>query len=228
MIPNHRLLVPYAAPYFAYVLIATVAGRFVPMEVNYLLRIVIVSATLLWARQWFFSFRGPRSPVASTLAGILAGVAGLILWIALLTPFVSDAAAKPWSQSAFILRLLAAGFLVPLFEEVLMRGYVFRLALQWDEARKSKATDALSIALDERSVNDVRPGAWSWVAVAVSTLVFTLGHTTPEWPASIAYGLLMAGLYILRKDLLSCIVAHGVTNIGLAIYVYQTGKWQLW
>lgn len=228
MIPNHRLLVPYAAPYFTYVLIATVAERFVPMEVNYLLRIVIVSATLLWARQWFFSFRGPSSPVASTLAGILAGVAGLILWIALLTPFVSDAAAKPWSQSAFILRLLAAGFLVPVFEEVLMRGYVFRLALQWDEARKSKATDGLSIALDERSVNDARPGAWSWAAVAVSTLVFTLGHTTPEWPASIAYGLLMAGLYILRKDLLSCIVAHGVTNIGLAIYVYQTGTWQLW
>lgn len=228
MIPNHRLLVPYAAPYFAYVLIATVAERFVPMEVNYLLRIVIVSATLLWARQWFFSFRGPRSPVASTLAGILAGVAGLILWIVLLTPFVSDAAAKPWSQSAFILRLLAAGFLVPVFEEVMMRGYVFRLALQWDEARKSKANDALGVALDERSVNDARPGAWSWAAVAVSTLVFTLGHTTPEWPASIAYGLLMAGLYILRKDLLSCIVAHGVTNIGLAIYVYQTGTWQLW
>lgn len=228
MIPNHRLLVPYAAPYFAYVLIATVAERFVPMEVNYLLRIVIVSATLLWARQWFFSFKGPKSPVVSTLVGILAGVAGLILWIALLTPFVSIGDGKSWSQSAFILRLLAAGFLVPIFEEVLMRGFIFRLALQWDEARKSKAPDALSIAMDERSVNDVQPGAWSWAAIIVSTLVFTLGHTTPEWPASIAYGLLMAGLYILRKDLLSCIVAHGVTNIGLAIYVYQTGKWYLW
>lgn len=228
MIPNHRLLVPYAAPYFAYVLIATVAGRFVPMEVNYLLRIVIVSATLLWARQWFFSFKGPKSFVVSALVGILAGVAGLILWIALLTPFVSIANGKPWSQSAFVLRLLAAGFLVPVFEEVLMRGFIFRLALQWDEARKSKATDALSIAMDERSVNDVQPGAWSWAAVVVSTLVFTLGHTTPEWPASIAYGLLMAGLYVWRKDLLSCIVAHGVTNIGLSIYVYQTGNWQLW
>ncbi|TNJ38868.1 CPBP family intramembrane metalloprotease [Chlorobaculum thiosulfatiphilum] len=228
MIPTHRLLVPYAAPYFAYVLIATVAERFVPMEVNYLLRIVIVSATLLWARQWFFSFRGPKSPVVSTLVGILAGVAGLILWIALLTPFVSIGDGKSWSQSAFILRLLAAGFLVPVFEEVLMRGFIFRLALQWDEARKSKATDALSIAMDRRSVNDVQPGAWSWAAIIVSTLVFTLGHTTPEWPASIAYGLLMAGLYILRRDLLSCIVAHGVTNIALAIYVYQTGKWYLW
>jgi membrane protease YdiL (CAAX protease family) len=160
--------------------------------------------------------------------GILAGVAGLILWIALLTPFVSIGDGKSWSQSAFILRLLAAGFLVPVFEEVLMRGFIFRLALQWDEARKSKATDALSIAMDQRSVNDVQPGAWSWAAIIVSTLVFTLGHTTPEWPASIAYGLLMAGLYIFRRDLLSCIVAHGVTNIGLAIYVYQTGKWYLW
>ena len=228
MIPNHRLLVPYAAPYFAYVLIATVGERFFPMEANYLLRIVIVSATLLWARQWFFSFKGPKSSVASVSYGVLAGLAGLILWVVLLTPFVSGAEAKPWSQSAFLLRLLAAGFIVPIFEEVMMRGYVFRVALQWDEARKNRSKDALTIAMDERSVNDVKPGAWSWAAVIISTLAFTAGHTMPEWPASIAYGLLTAGLYILRKDLLSCIVAHGVTNITLALYVFYTGKWYLW
>jgi uncharacterized protein len=228
MIPNHRLLVPYAAPYFAYVLIATVAERFVPMEVNYLLRIVTVTATLLWAKQWFFPFKGPKSPVVSTFVGILAGVIGMILWIALLTPFVSGAEANAWTNGAFVLRLLAAGFLVPIFEEVLMRGFVFRLALQWAEARKSKVSDALGVAMDERSVNDVQPGAWSWAAIIVSTVAFTLGHTTPEWPASIAYALLMAGLYIVRKDLLSCIVAHGVTNITLAVYVFSTGKWYLW
>jgi len=228
MIPNHRLLVPYAAPYFAYVLIATVAERFVPMEVNYLLRIIIVSATLLWARKWYFLFKGPKSPAVSVFVGVVAGVAGLILWIVLLTPFASGADAKPWTNSAFVLRLLSAGFLVPIFEEVLMRGFVFRLALQWDEARKSKAKDALQTAFDERSVNDVQQGAWSWAAVIISTLAFTSGHTVPEWPASIAYGLLMAGLYIYRKDLLSCIVAHAVTNIALAFYVFYTGKWYLW
>jgi uncharacterized protein len=228
MIPNHKLLVPYAAPYFAYVLIATVAERFVPMEVNYLLRIIIVSATLLWARKWYFLFKGPKSPAVSVFVGVVAGVAGLILWIVLLTPFASGADAKPWTNSAFALRLLSAGFLVPIFEEVLMRGFVFRLALQWDEARKSKAKDALQTAFDERSVNDVQQGAWSWAAVIISTLAFTSGHTVPEWPASIAYGLLMAGLYIYRKDLLSCIVAHAVTNIALAFYVFYTGKWYLW
>jgi uncharacterized protein len=228
MIPNHRLLVPYAAPYFAYVLIATVAERFLPMEVNYLLRIVIVSAALLWARQWYFSFKGPKSPVVSVFVGVFAGVVGLILWVALLTLFVSGTDAKAWTNSAFALRLLSAGFLVPIFEELMMRGFVFRVALQWDEARKNKSKDALTIALDERSVNDVQPGAWSWMAIIISTVAFTLGHTTPEWPASIAYALLMAGLYIWRKDLLSCIVAHSVTNIALAFYVFSTGKWYLW
>ncbi|HHE07623.1 MAG TPA: CPBP family intramembrane metalloprotease [Chlorobaculum parvum] len=228
MIPNRRLFVAYVAPYFAYVLIASVAGSFVPMAVSYIFRIIAVTILLLWAKQWFFSFKGPKSPLVSTFIGILAGVIGLILWIVLLTPFVSGVEAKAWTNSAFVLRLLAAGLLVPVFEEVFIRGFVFRFALQWDELRRHKTNDALELALDERSVNDVQPGAWSWMAVILSTIVFALGHAVPEWPAAIAYGLLMAGLYILRKDLLSCFIAHGVTNIGLALYVFKTGQWYLW
>ena len=38
----------------------------------------------------------------------------------------------------------------------------------------------------------------------------------------------MAGLWIVRRDLLSCIVAHGVTNVVLACYVRATGAWALW
>jgi SRSO17 transposase len=34
--------------------------------------------------------------------------------------------------------------------------------------------------------------------------------------------------WILRKDLISCIVAHAVTHIGLALYVYYFGHWELW
>lgn len=228
MIPNRRLLVAYVAPYFAYVFIASVAGSFVSIEVNYVLRIIAVSVLLFWAKKWFFSFKGTKSPVVSALVGVLAGFIGLVLWIVLLDPFVVAEGAKAWSASAFVLRLLAAGLLVPVFEEVVMRGFVFRFALQWDELKKAKKSNALDIALEERSVNDIMPGAWSWAAVLISTIVFTLGHTMPEWPASIGYGLLMAGLYIWRKDLLSCIVAHGVTNIALALYVYQTGNWQFW
>lgn len=105
---------------------------------------------------------------------------------------------------------------------------ILRFALQWDNARKNKEKEPLQIALDERSVNNVEPGAWSWGAVAISTIAFTSGHHMQEWPASIAFGLLMSWLWISRKDLISCIVAHSVTNISLAFYVFYTGSWHLW
>lgn len=228
MIPNRRLLIPYFAPYFAYVLIASVLGDHLSTEVNYLLRIVVVASLLLWSKQWLFSIFGPKSPVVSVLYGFVAGLLGLLIWVLLLTPFVSPGSEEPWSNRAFFLRLLAAGFLVPVFEEYVMRGFIFRFALQWNEVRQTGKEDALQVTLDDKSVNDVGPGDWSWMAVVISVLAFTSGHHVAEWPASIAYGLLMAWLYISRKDLLSCIVAHSVTNISLALYVLYAGHWHLW
>lgn len=80
------------------------------------------------------------------------------------------------------------------------------LALQWDQARKRGDREALQTALDGQSINDVKAGEW-------------------PWPAAIAFGLLMSFLWAYRKDLLSCIVAHAVTNITLACYVLLTGNW---
>ena len=42
------------------------------------------------------------------------------------------------------------------------------------------------------------------------------------------YGLLMCGLWVWRKDLLSCVVAHAVTNVTLAAVVWHQELWQLW
>jgi len=74
----------------------------------------------------------------------------------------------------------------------------------------------------------VDPGAWSLAAIGVSTIAFTLGHLPVEWPAAVAYSILISFLWIIRKDLLSCMVAHGTTNLGLAVYVYFTGQWGFW
>ncbi len=146
----------------------------------------------------------------------------------LLIPFIEAEAGEPYSTTAFVLRLLAAGLLVPFLEEILMRGFVFRLAHQWWQERKKGEDEALAIALDEKNVADVMPGEYSWAAVIVSTLAFASGHLPYEWPAAVCFGLLMSGLWIIRKDLLSCIVAHGAANVFLALYVLQTGKWYLW
>ena len=35
-------------------------------------------------------------------------------------------------------------------------------------------------------------------------------------------------LVVVRKDLLSCIIAHGTTNIALGLFAKTTGQWGLW
>ncbi len=227
MLTNRQLILPYMAPYLAYVAIASLPGEILSREVNYALRLVVVFALLVWAKRWYCALTGPGSPFVSVLWGIAAGVVGTGLWIVLLAPFVPAKAGSDWSGPAFALRMVAAGFLVPVFEELMMRGYVFRVALQWGQERQ-KGGQALQAALDQRSLEEVGAGEWSWTAVGISTLVFAAGHGMPEWPASIAYGLLMCALWVRRKDLVSCIAAHATTNITLAAYVWTSGNWQYW
>lgn len=228
MLSNRQLIFPYAAPYLAYVAIASLLAGLLSIEVNYVLRLVVVTLLLAWSRRWYCSLNGPGAPAISLLYGLAAGLIGAVLWIGLLTPFAAHEVAPPWSETSFFLRLTAAGLLVPLFEELIMRGFIFRLALQWDHARKRGEEEPLRAALDERSLNEVKAGDWSWLAVAISTAAFTAGHRLEEWPAAIAFGLLMSFLWIHRKDLLSCIMAHAVTNVSLALYVLTTGNWYLW
>jgi membrane protease YdiL (CAAX protease family) len=223
---NRKLLLPYLAPYFAYVLVATLAADRVSREVDYVARLVVTSAALIWAWRFYVPLRGPGSAGTSIALGAGAGLVGLALWIALLGPFVEGGEA--WEPGAWGLRALAATTLVPVFEEQLMRGYVLRFAIQWDRARSAGAADPFGVALDKSSISDIEPGAWTWTALFISSGVFALGHHQAEWPAALAYGLLMAGLWIWRRDLLTCVVAHAVTNASLALYVRATGSWALW
>lgn len=228
MITNRQLILPYAAPYLAYVGIASVPPSVLPPHLSYLCRLVVVPLLMVWAWRWYCSLTGPRPLVGSIVTGTLAGLAGLVLWLGLLAPFVHADDATPWTVPGFILRLLSAGLVVPLFEELMMRGFIFRLVLQWDQGRRDSQAEPLLTALDQRSINKVAPGTWSWPAVIISTLAFASGHAVAEWPAAVAYGLLMAWLWVRRQDLIACITAHAVTNIALALFVYLTGFWQFW
>jgi len=228
MLSNREIIVPYVLPYFAYVGLAAVPVDVLSREINYGLRLAVVGLLLLWSRRWYMALTGPGSPWVSILWGVAFGLAGTALWILLLFPFVAAEAPHAWSGLAFFLRLAAATLLVPIFEELLMRGFVFRLALQWDQERRTGVLSPLQVALDERSLHDVRPGEWSWMAVIISTAAFAAGHGMAEWPAAVVYGLLMCGLWVIRRDLVSCIAAHATTNASLALYVLLTGSWQYW
>ncbi len=123
---------------------------------------------------------------------------------------------------------MASATLPPLFEELMMRGWVLGVVVQWDHARRAGVEAPFSEALERRSILELRPGEWTPLAVGVSSVVFALGHTPEQWLAGVGYGLLMAWLWIVRQDLLSCIAAHAVTNTALAFYVRASGNWGLW
>jgi membrane protease YdiL (CAAX protease family) len=221
---NRALLLPYAVPYAVYVLLGSAP---LPPEQTYVARVVLTGAALAWAWSRYASFRGPRPVSGSVTLGILAGVLGTALWVGLVLPFAPEPAPAP-PGAAIALRIGAATLLVPIFEELLLRGYVLRLVVQWDHARTAGAADPLGDALDRSSVNEVAPGAWTFAAVAISTALFALGHRPFEWVAAVAYGLGMALLWVRRGDLLVCVVAHAVTNLTLGLYVAASGSWRIW
>jgi len=138
----------------------------------------------------------------------------------LLAPFKGDG--DFWALFPWALRTAAAVLLVPVFEEQLMRGYVLRLGTQWGEAK------SFDEAFEKRSLFDLPPGRLNAWGVALSTALFALGHAMVEWPAAVAYGLLMCALYRWRKDMLSLVTAHATTNLALALYVWTTGDWGYW
>jgi len=226
LVSNYNLLIPYFAPIFAYVAIVSLFSG-LQTECNYALRIVVVSGIFVWAWHIYLPFTGPKDTFMSIGWGFLGGLLGTVLWISMLKPFVYNEATA-WHQEAFYLRLLAASLLVPIFEETLMRGYIFRVAYQWSVERKRHNKHALYRVLHDQSINDVEPGAWSIPAILVSTIAFMVGHQVVEWPAAFLYGILMTILWIKRKDLISCIVAHATTNFTLGLYIYFTGHWELW
>jgi ABC-type spermidine/putrescine transport system permease subunit II len=68
-----------------------------------------------------------------------------------------------------------------------------------------------------------RFGVRSFVAV---TVLFAVAH--PEWLAAAVYCVLLNGLVYWKKDLWSCVVAHAVSNLALAVYILTTESWWLW
>ena len=224
---NRQLLLPFLLPYLLYAGIASIPDAWLGREANYALRLVVVGGLVGWAWRSYLPLRGPYSRMLSCFSGLLAGMAGVLVWT-VITEMLAGGDGEAWARSAYYLRVASAVLLAPIVEEQLIRGYVLRFVLQWQDAKAAGAKDPFEVAWAERSVFEIEPGRISAWSIAISTLVFALGHSPAEYPAAVLYGLLMCGLWHWRRDLLSCVVAHAATNLALAWYVRAYGEWALW
>ena len=223
---SYSLFLPYFLPYAAYVVIANLPFD-LSKECNYTLRLLVVSAILAWGWGWYLPLCRNSRTSASVLSGIVYGSVGVPIWVLLCKPFAPPDA-PIWDMWGFLFRLAAACTIVPIAEEYLFRGYVFRLASLWDAQRKLQPKNAFQSVLFERSINEIEQLKWSLPAVAISGVAFTLGHQVWEWPAAVVYGTMMCVLAIKQQSLIACVVAHAITNLGLGAYVFFMDQWQYW
>jgi CAAX prenyl protease-like protein len=106
-----------------------------------------------------------------------------------------------------VVRLIGAALLVPLMEELFWRSFLMR----WIEQAQFEVVDPQRIGLK---------------AVVLSTFIFMLAHVL--WLAAIVAGLAYAWLYRRTGKLWVAVIAHGVTNGALGLWVVITGNWQFW
>jgi exosortase E/protease (VPEID-CTERM system) len=104
-------------------------------------------------------------------------------------------------------RVIGSSVVVPIVEELGFRGYLMR---------RITCADFNSISYQRASR----------FAVTLSSLLFGLLHG--RWIAGTVAGILYALAARRRNMLCDAIVAHGVTNGLIAVYVLAFGYWRLW
>jgi CAAX prenyl protease-like protein len=214
-------------PFAMYLLCTTAAakaGENYPL--GYGVAVLIVAAVCLV----LLPGQGIIKPHARIFPAVGVGVVGICLWITISaaefeatfagylpsmlapTPRMAwnpfEQMSNPLAIGLFLaVRLFGLVILVPLVEELFWRGFLARWLIAPDWQR-------------------VPLGKFTPMSFAAVTVLFTLAH--PEWFAAAAYCALLNGFLYYTRDLWSCIVAHGVSNFLLAVFVIFSGWWWLW
>jgi CAAX prenyl protease-like protein len=220
-------MTPYVLPFVLYLVLTQIAAAY-PEHYSWTYPAVVIVAGA--ATVWLLRGRQLFMPHRRIFPGVFVGFVGIVLWIGIcrlewderlaallpsslrpgprlgFNPFMAiPSAAAQWAFVTF--RLIGLALLVPVIEELFWRGFLARwlLAPQWQSQALGHFTP------------------FSFIGV---TLLFTLAH--PEWLAAAVYCILLNLLLAWTRDLWNCIVAHGVSNLALGIYVLATDSWQLW
>jgi len=179
------------------------------------LQAILCSALLVWF--WKTYEWGAKWHVVTA---VLAGLVVLALWISpqwLLGAeertdgfnpgLFAGSAALYWGTLA--LRFLRLVVVVPLLEEIFWRGFLLRYLIKEDFTK-------------------VPFGTFSLFSFGVVTVMFGLAHFGPDFIPALLTGAIYNLLAVKTRSLKCCVIAHAVTNLGLGIYIMQTGQWGFW
>ena len=104
-------------------------------------------------------------------------------------------------------RIIGSSLVVPALEEVFFRSFLYRYIAK---------VDFLNVSL----------GQFLALPFFAASTVFAFEHE--EWLAGLLCGFAYQGLVIWKKRLGDAIVAHGITNFLLGVWVVWKGAWHFW
>ncbi len=180
--------------------------------------VLAVGALLLWFRREYGELSAQLLPtLAEALLAVLVGLVVFGLWIHLdaawmkignpTAKFIPLDAQGQLQWPLIVVRWIGAALLVPVMEELFWRSFLMR----WVESPQFEA---------------VLPQRVGLRAVVLSTFAFMTVHTL--WLGAIVAGLAYAWLCVRSGKLWAPVIAHGVTNGALGIWVLATGQWSFW
>jgi CAAX prenyl protease-like protein len=217
-------ILPFAL-YIVFLMVGAPLAGVLGIDVRwmYALQIGCVIAALAFFSRDYTELRSGADAAVPALSGatgwlvaLVLGVAVWALWIWLDFPpfaFAPGDGYKPLDEAGalimtlVVIRIFGAAVVVPVMEELFWRGFLMR----WLDDPNFLAVAARSVTLR---------------SALISSVVFGFEHG--QWAAGIVAGLAYGWLYRASGRLWLAIVAHGVTNLLLGLWVVHTGQWQFW
>ena len=173
----------------------------------------MAGAIALW---WYRRDYSERLRPSWSWEACLMGIGAFGLWIAMrpatdpavVVVWREELAAFPASAAALWLGLRALGsvVVVPLAEELAFRGYLLRRLV---------SADFTSVSLSQ----------FAWIPFLASSTAFGLLHE--RWLAGLLTGMLFAIAQYWRGRIGDAVLAHGITNLLVAIYAICWQEWSL-
>jgi CAAX prenyl protease-like protein len=165
----------------------------------------------------------PEMKWAFSWEAVAAGVLVWAIWV-FLDPFYPKFEAlfkmpPPWNPfhqfgdgSAmgwffFWVRTLGSALIVPPLEEVFYRSFLYRYCVRTD--------------FENMPLNRFHPTSF-----IVISLVFGMIHF--QWIAGFLCGMIYQWLVIRKNRLGDAMLAHGITNFLLGLWIYWKGDWKFW
>ena len=206
----------YILPFAAYVIISLIANLFPNGNpYSYPLKILLVAFILYFFRKTYSElFENIESK--SIIRSVIIGIVAFIIWIVPegLYPYLGHSEFNPENIEFAVLkyaliafRILGAVIVVPLFEELFWRSFLVRWIISFEFKK-------------------VPLGYFTPFSFIIISLLFGIEHH--RWLVGIFAGILYNWLLFRERNLLSCIIAHAVTNLLLAAYVVVTSQWGFW